>query len=85
MTDLQQRSRENLIRFLRTELDIAQTFREIAEGTDRAEHRAQLVDKIRVVVETVRHFEGKVDDEEVRRQIAERVEVLEKYLAQSHR
>ena len=51
-----------MIRFLNTELDLASTFCDVAETSSHHEHSVLLAEKTREVLETVRHFEGRITD-----------------------
>lgn len=64
--ELQLRSQENLVTFLRVEVDLASTFCGMAERADDLEHRARLLEIIQRVVGVIRHFEERIIDQSIR-------------------
>ena len=85
--ELQKRADQNLVAFLRTELDLGFTFTQTAsvearlrdrEGVERARNIAQSA------LETVRRFKARIVDEQIRRELQERADELEKQLSSTH-
>jgi hypothetical protein len=78
-TDLQREGQQNLLSFLRIDRDVAGTFLDLAAATS-AEHRRQLVQKVRSVIGTVRRFAPRIVNSVARREIQEEADQLEKLL-----
>jgi hypothetical protein len=80
---LQRQTQQRLIEFLRTDLELAHTFVELAvqhlEKGDRAGYE-RLLQKTRRALEAVHRFEGKVFDPQVRTEIQNKLWELEKLL-----
>jgi hypothetical protein len=76
-------SRQQLVEFLNTEIQLAGTFTEMA-ATERdlgnQEHFAHAKADVKKAVDTIRHFLGRVEDEETRAAISERCAELERVL-----
>ena len=83
LSGLQQQSQQNLTEFLRTELSLAFTMLEMAGTTRNEPHRVELIAKVKTVIRTVRHFEGKITDREIWRDIHARTDQLEGSLSRS--
>jgi hypothetical protein len=67
--DLKRQNEEALVQFLRTELQLASTFCQIAGSTRDEEHRAKLLNDIRKVMETVQRFEARITDPAIRKEL----------------
>ena len=78
--ELLQRSQENLVTFLRVEVDLASTFCGMAESTDDLARRARLRDNIQKVVSAIRQFEGRIADQSIREDFNRQANRLDKFL-----
>jgi hypothetical protein len=77
-------SRQQLLEFLNTEIQLAGTFSEMAatvRDLGNQEHYAHAKGDVKKAVDTIRHFLGRVEDEETRAAIGERCAELERVLA----
>jgi hypothetical protein len=78
--ELQLRSEENLVTFLRVEVDLASTFCGMAERTDDLVRRARLLENIQKVVSAIRQFEGRVTDQFTRADLNREANRLDMFL-----
>ena len=74
---LQAETSRNLINFLGVELDLCHSMIELAKSTGNATHRASLLATVGNAIHSVRHFEGRVKDEEIRASINQRLARIE--------
>jgi hypothetical protein len=81
LSELERQSQKALVDFLRAELKLAYTFREISQGTRDSNHRAKLLENVRKAASTIRHFEGRITDKAERQALNEAVEELEALLS----
>jgi hypothetical protein len=83
---LEQHKRLNrtLIEFLISELDLGFTLASIAQvdKTSNVDHFNAALSKARRAIETIRHFEGRVEDAQALHSIQERTDQLEKIISQ---
>jgi hypothetical protein len=77
LVELLRQSQDNLVTFLEIELDLANTMLKILNTTRDEDHRKRLIQNIQAVVDTVRHFEGRVEDRNVRTKLHAGVTWLE--------
>jgi len=76
--ELRERSQENLIGFLTTDLGLGETMLKMARVTQSSEHRLKLLDNIRAVLRAVEHFEGRIEDRKARTEIHNQADRLKK-------
>ena len=80
---LRRENQRQLIEFVRTDLELARTFVELAlrhlEKGDQDGY-GRLLGKTRRAIESVHHFEGKISDQHVRAEIQLELEMLETFL-----
>jgi hypothetical protein len=81
--ELLQRSQENLVTFLRVEVDLASTFCGMVETTDDLAHRARLLENIQKVVSAIRQFEARIADQSVRADLNRQANRLDKFLSRN--
>ena len=67
--ELKRRTEENLITFLRVDVDLASTYCGMAESTHDSEHRAKLLEDVREVVKAIRTFGIRITDRSVRAEL----------------
>ena len=60
LTELHQRTQENLVTFLQAEVDLASTMVGIVNTTQNEDHRLRLLEAIQTAVNTVRYFERRI-------------------------
>jgi len=77
--DLQRQAQENLITFLRIEVDLAATFRSMLASRS-PEDRVRLLGQIRKVVGALRQFEPRVTDRFVRSELLREANKLDEFL-----
>jgi hypothetical protein len=82
-TELQVRSQDNLVTFLRVEVDLASTFCGMAERADDAVRRAKLLANVQKVVAAIRHFEGRITDKLIRADLNHQADRLENFLGEN--
>ena len=68
-SELHKRGQENLIRFLRTEVELAHTFLKMSETTQSPDHRTRLIRTVQEAVQTIDRFENRIADESVRAEL----------------
>ena len=78
--NLQQQTQENLITFLRIEVDLAATFRSMLANRSPKD-RVRLLGQIRKVVGALRQFEPRVTDRAVRSELNKEAAKLDEFLA----
>ena len=81
LSDLKRQAQENLINFLRQEVNLAKTFCKIAETAHDAEHRKKLLHDVVTAVETIRRFKERIEEESVRAALQTEAERLDQFLA----
>ncbi len=67
--ELKLASQNHLVEFLRVELELIETFREMARSTTDADHRRRLEEEMQVALQTLRKFEERVTDPVTRNEI----------------
>ena len=78
---LREQSLRNLSEFLRIELDLADTLLEMSRATQDPGHRERLLENVQTAIVTVRHFEGRLVDPEMRNALRDRADELEAAIA----
>lgn len=78
---LREQSLKSLAEFLRIELDLADTLLQMAHASQDAGHRERLLESVQTAIVTVRHFAGRLTDEEARNGALERADRLEAAIA----
>ena len=76
--ELERRTQKNLIDFLNIDLEIAFTMCAMAKATHDREHKMQLIGNIQTALKTIRHFERRLTDSDVRGAIHNKADRLEK-------
>jgi hypothetical protein len=76
-TDLHQHSQQNLVDFLKVELDLAITLCGMAQDQADAARRAKLRGEVDEALRTVRHFADRIEDPTTRKSILDRAVELE--------
>ena len=76
--ELRERSQDNLIGFLATDLGLGETMLKMAQTTQISEHRMKLLDNIQAVLRAVEHFEGRIEDRKIRSEIHSQADRLKK-------
>ena len=79
--ELKRRTEENLITFLRVDVDLASTYCGMAESTHDSEHRAKLLEDVREVVKAIRTFGIRITDRSVRAELNHSADRLDEFLA----
>ena len=79
--ELHQRSQDNLINFLSTEVELARTLCKMAEASRDQYDRDRRLDSIRKVIEAIRHFEGRIADTSIRKNLDREASKLEAFLS----
>ena len=74
--DVQRQTQDNLVTFLKTELDLASTMLKISKTTRNQDHRKRLVQNIQTAVDTVHHFEGRIKDWGPKKQAPRRCDLV---------
>ena len=77
--ELHRKWQQSLVAFLNAELDLAFTFVSMIETDDHAD---SLRANVRRALETVRHFEGRIDEATAWRPIHNRADELERVLGE---
>jgi hypothetical protein len=67
--ELQRRTQENLVTFLRIEVELASTFKRMAKTTDDPERRAKLRGDAQKAVSAIRHFAERTTDKSIRAEL----------------
>jgi hypothetical protein len=75
-----QRSQDDLVTFLNTELDLCHTLARTAELSSSRDHEEQALGNIRRAIDTVRGMMDRVEDPQISQSIHERVDDAEKLL-----
>jgi len=81
--ELNRRTQENLITFLRVDVDLASTYCGMAESTHDTEHRAKLLEDVREVVKAIRTFGIRITDSSVRADFNRSAERLDEFLSRN--
>jgi|GEM_PF-5946172 len=81
-SDLSSQTQDALVRFLRTDADVAATFCDVAKTTKNPGARNMLWNDVRKAVAAIRRLSLKVTDAEIRAEIEHKCAVLEKCLSQ---
>jgi hypothetical protein len=81
--ELQRRTQENLISFLRIEVELASSFCDMARRTRSPEHRVQLLAGMRSAVSGVRYFQERITGRSIRRDALNQAAKIEKFLAKN--
>jgi hypothetical protein len=83
LLELQRRTQDNLISFLRIEAQLAFAFCDIAQRTQSAEHRAKVLRDIRHAANAMHHFGERITDLSVRNDVLKQAAKIEKFLAKN--
>jgi hypothetical protein len=67
--ELKRRTQENLVAFLRIEVELASTFCKLAETTQDPEHRERLLENTQKAVTAVHHLAGRITDAAIRAEL----------------
>ena len=79
--EMHRRTQENLITFLRAEVDLAGTFRAIADRTDNPEHREKLLHDIQKAVSAIRHLGERITDRSIRKELSAAADDLDEFVS----
>jgi hypothetical protein len=82
---LRRRTEDNLITFLRIEVDLATTFRSMAATSSKQGRRVRLLGNIRKVVGALRQFEPRVTNRSLRSQLHKEADKLEAFVSSAER
>jgi hypothetical protein len=74
---LSQQSQDNLIQFLRTDLELSRTFLETASIASEREHYQKLLQTVRRAIETIRNLSGRVQDPAILAAILAKADAVE--------
>src|SRR5712671_2537831 len=77
LDDLTQQSQDNLINFLRLEIQLADTYYDISRATTDSKRLAKLQRAIQAVVKTIHQFSYKISDPAIRRELSVEADQLE--------
>jgi hypothetical protein len=75
--ELQRKDQENMVSFVKIELDLIATFVSVAGTTHEAENREHLLDYIQEALSTVRRFEGRIQDRKIWQEVHAEMDRLE--------
>jgi hypothetical protein len=78
---LELRTQDNLVGFLRAEMELAFTFCGMARSTEDLDHRARLLVNAQKALDAIRHFEERIADPSIREELLRQATMLEKRLA----
>jgi hypothetical protein len=84
LSELQRRTQENLIEFLRTDAKLAFTFRKMAKNTQDRGHRAKLLEDIRKAVIAIRHFGERITDPAIQVELNAEADRLDEFLSKNN-
>jgi hypothetical protein len=76
--ELRERSQDNLIGFLVTDLGLGETMLKMAQTTQISEHRLRLLGNVQAILRAVEHFEGRIEDRKIRSEIHDQADKLKK-------
>jgi hypothetical protein len=79
--ELHKRGQENLVRFLRLEIELGQTMGQISETTESRGHRARLLRNIGKAIKTIHQFEGRIDDASTRAELNRGADRLQQFIS----
>jgi hypothetical protein len=68
--ELHQRGQDNLIQFLRVEVELGHTFLKMSETTATPDHRARLLRTIGEAITTIDRFKDRIGDSSVRAELS---------------
>jgi len=80
-SDLHELVQQNLVGFLRIEVDLATTFCGMAERAESPARREKLVGDLRKAVDAIRHFSGRVQDAPTRTKLSKSADKLEEMIS----
>jgi hypothetical protein len=78
--ELGSRAQDNLFNFLQLELDLGRTMIGLAKTTRSTDYRRRLLDKVRLIIKTIRHFERRINDRDLRSRIHQGADLLKRLL-----
>ena len=84
LTELHQRTQENLVAFLQAEVDLASAMVGIMNTTKNEDHRQRLLEAIQTTVNTVRYFEHRIENAAVRERLLATAAEVEKAISKGH-
>ena len=78
IAELQRKTQANLITFLRVEIELAWTMLKMMNATKNAERKRRLLGSVQTALDSVHHFEKRITDRDVRRELREAASRLER-------
>jgi hypothetical protein len=81
LRELTRRSQDNLIGFLRIEVELAKTFYKISKNTKDVDHRAKLQKDVGMAIKTKRQFVDRINDPAVQKELNVQADRLERISA----